>query len=221
MIEATRSDGGQSRAKCVCDDCGAEIIIPVHHERRRGAGVDHVRVDVGAANKKLSALGWSVRRGEIFPDCVARHKAAPIPTPQEKVEPMMQTIAPEAHVAQTPLREPTPKQKREIIGLLEVVYDDNGKRYRQGESDKTVASACGDGVLFGWVAQIREELFGPDMRNQEVEAIRKDLSKVAEDLAAHQAELREAKAAAKSVEGKVNALVAQMAALKSRLDKAA
>ena len=124
-------------------------------------------------------------------------------------------------VKEPALREPTPKQKREIIGLLEVVYDDGAKRFKEGESDKTVADAIGSGVLFGWVAKIREELFGPDTRNQEVEALRKDLGKLADTIQEHQREMRQAKEAVKSVEVKISALVASMAALKSRVDKVA
>ena len=142
-------------------------------ERHRG-GASVRRVNEGAAHKKLAQLGWDVRRGTVCPDCVARKKApaAPETTP----EPTKDTEAMEA-VKEPALREPTPKQKREIIGLLEVVYDDAAKRFKDGESDKTVADAIGGGVLFGWVARIREELFGPDTRNQEVEALRKDLGR--------------------------------------------
>lgn len=217
MIEPMISENGQSRARCVCDECGAVQVIAVHFERHRG-GASVRRVNEGAAHKKLAQLGWDVRRGTVCPDCVARKKApaAPETTP----EPTKDTEAMEA-VKEPALREPTPKQKREIIGLLEVVYDDAAKRFKDGESDKTVADAIGGGVLFGWVARIREELFGPDTRNQEVEALRKDLGKLADDIQAHQAELRGAREAVKVVEEKVSALVASMAALKSRVDKVA
>lgn len=217
MIEPMISENGQSRARCVCDECGAVQVIAVHFERHRG-GASVRRVNEGAARKKLAQLGWDVRRGTVCPDCVARKKApaAPETTP----EPTKDTEAMEA-VKEPALREPTPKQKREIIGLLEVVYDDAAKRFKDGESDKTVADAIGGGVLFGWVARIREELFGPDTRNQEVEALRKDLGKLADDIQAHQAELRDAREAVKVVEKKVSALVASMAALKSRVDKVA
>lgn len=217
MIEATRSDGGQPRARCVCDECGTEIIIPVPHDRRHGGTVS-VRVDEGAANRKLSERGWSVRKGTICPDCVARRKAAP-EKPQEipkETEIMATTTTKEPQ-----LREPTPKQKREIIGLLELAYDDGAKRYKDGESDKSIAEAIGGGILWGWVAQIREDLFGPDTRNQELEALRKDMTKLGEEISTHQAELREAKAEIKAIEGHINGLVARMAAMKARLDKAA
>lgn len=114
MIEPMISENGQSRARCVCDECGAVQVIAVHFERHRG-GASVRRVNEGAAHKKLSHLGW--------------------------------------------------------------------------------------------VARIREELFGPDTRNQEVEALRKDLGKLADDIQAHQAELRGAREAVKVVEKKVSAFM--------------
>lgn len=69
----------------------------------------------------------------------------------------------------TALRQPTPKQKREIIGILEDVYDDDQKRYRGHETDKTVAETIGGGVMPGWVAEIREDMFGPDGGNDEMQ----------------------------------------------------
>ena len=72
----------------------------------------------------------------------------------------------------TQLRQPTPKQKREIIGLLETAYDDEAKRYRGTDTDLTIAEAIGGGVMFGWVAAIREDLFGPEGGNEEMETLK-------------------------------------------------
>lgn len=69
----------------------------------------------------------------------------------------------------TEVRQPTREQKREIIDFLKEVYDTKTERYKGGESDVTVAEAVGEGCMFGWVATIREELFGPDGRNEELE----------------------------------------------------
>lgn len=91
----------------------------------------------------------------------------------------------------TPLREPTPQQKRQIISLLEVSYDDEAKRYKGSDTDKTVAEAIGGGCMLGWVAELREELFGPDGGNAAVEDA---LAKLAEMQA--RADKAEAKAAA-------------------------
>lgn len=217
MIQPMDSPIGQPRALCTCDECGAEVVIPVQYERAKGPA--HLRrFNEGAANKKLANMGWDVRRGTICPRCATRKR--PTAAPEKTIQSPKDTETMEA-VKEPALREPTPKQKREIIGLLEVVYDDGAKRFKEGESDKTVADAIGSGVLFGWVAKIREELFGPDTRNQEVEALRKDLGKLADTIQEHQREMRQAKEAVKSVEVKISALVASMAALKSRVDKVA
>jgi hypothetical protein len=76
----------------------------------------------------------------------------------------------------TDLRRPTREQKRQIVDLLTSVYDTQAERYRAAESDVTVAEAVGGGCMFGWVAEIREELFGPDGRNEELENLRADLA---------------------------------------------
>lgn len=75
MIEPMISENGQSRARCVCDECGAVQVIAVHFKRHRG-GTNVRHVNEGTAHKKLSHLGWDVRRGTVCPDCVARKKAA-------------------------------------------------------------------------------------------------------------------------------------------------
>lgn len=71
----------------------------------------------------------------------------------------------------TDLRQPTKIEKRQIIGILEDVYDDNLKRYRGKETDKTVADTVGLNVMPGWVAEIREDMFGPDGSNDEMETL--------------------------------------------------
>ncbi|MGN7867773.1 hypothetical protein [Paracoccus sp. 22332] len=105
------------------------------------------------------------------------------------------------------VRKPTPKQKREIIGILEMVYDDERKRFKDGESDKTVADAIGDGVLWGWVAEVREELFGPDSRNQELDAIQKEAKRLGESIAAVKSETAKMIA---GCEAKINELNARL-----------
>ena len=71
----------------------------------------------------------------------------------------------------TELRQPTREQKRAIIDMLEEVYDTTAGRYKGAETDATVAAVLGEGVMPGWVAQLREDLFGPDGGNGEMEAL--------------------------------------------------
>ena len=58
------------------------------------------------------------------------------------------------------IRKPTKEQKRDIISLLQDVYDVENQRYKNCESDQSVATAC-EIPLWGWVTQLREEFFGP------------------------------------------------------------
>ena len=73
------------------------------------------------------------------------------------------------------LRKPTAEQKRQIFEMLGVVYDTKAGRFTDCESDVTVAAALGNGIMFGWVAAIREEFFGPDGGNEELEKLRADM----------------------------------------------
>ncbi len=76
----------------------------------------------------------------------------------------------------TALREPTTKQERLIIMALEDAYDDQAHRYKGQNTDKTIADELGDGIMFGWVARVREKLFGPSGENEEIAAIRGEIN---------------------------------------------
>lgn len=133
-----------------CDGCAAEITI------RAGFVGSHTTwgvagsADLGPANKKLIAKGWRVKSAHhTCPACIAASRIKP-----EKEPEMTATV--------DPPRQPTPDQKHEIFGMLSSVYDRKAKRYQGCETDKTVAETLGQGILWGWVKQIREEFFGPD-----------------------------------------------------------
>ena len=74
------------------------------------------------------------------------------------------------------VRQPTREQRRQIVDLLGTCYDTKAERYIGTDTDKTVADCIGGGVLFGWVAQVREEFFGPDGGNDELESILADIA---------------------------------------------
>lgn len=157
MIEEIRGKG-VNRAKVICDECGRDEVVTCGYIRTNPS---ESKPNVGQVVKKIEGMKWAVVKGKHHcPACESKRKAKMAVKQQEKP---------------AEVRAPTPKQKREIIGILELVYDDERKRYKDGESDKTVADAIGGGVLWGWVAQIREDLFGPDTRNQEIEAIRESI----------------------------------------------
>lgn len=60
------------------------------------------------------------------------------------------------------LRQPTRDQKRLIVAALEESYDTKNQRYKGTETDKGIADMLEDGIMAGWVAAVREDMFGPD-----------------------------------------------------------
>ena len=140
MIESTRHNGNE-KALCTCDTCHKEkVLIGARH----GAGRKPAIKNMETVYAQLRKSGWSVN-GKVI-TCIPCAKKLLEDKPVQKEE----------------LRQPSKKQKRDIIGLLEDVYDTENERYRGVETDKSVADTLGDGILWGWVAQIRDELFGPD-----------------------------------------------------------
>jgi len=141
MIESYRQHGAE-KALCTCDACHKEqAIIGARH----GAGRKPAIKNMQTVYNQLRKSGWLVK-GKVI-TCVS----------------CAQTVKEECEVEnKQDLRQPTRKQKRDIMGLLEDVYDTEAERYRGKESDKSVAETLGDGILWGWVANIREEYFGPD-----------------------------------------------------------
>lgn len=75
----------------------------------------------------------------------------------------------------TPLREPTREQKRDIMQMLDVAYDVATGRYKGADTDVTVATAMADGIMPGWVADLRETFFGPAGENDEMKRLADEL----------------------------------------------
>jgi len=76
---------------------------------------------------------------------------------------------------QIDIREPTKAQKRQIMSMLDEVYDADQERYRKGDTDDAVADVLG--VMPGWVAEIREEFFGPDGGNENIDELLSEFEK--------------------------------------------
>lgn len=178
MIEPI-SGKGVNRVNGVCDDCGRKEAVACDYERASGW---KWLPNEGQALKKLTAHGWAIAKNRLrCPKCEFKRKAEV--STAHKDQKMEKPATPADAKAATdivrlfePLRQPTPKQKREIIALLEGVYDDDAKRYKGAETDKTVAETLGNGVMPGWVAEIREEMFGPDGSNEEMDQLIADMN---------------------------------------------
>lgn len=173
---------GVNRVRAICDACGREEVVTCNYLRRPG----RVRVpDEGQANRKMIGQGWAEVKGKLHcPACEAKRKATGMTKTTTKPAP--------AQTAEAPLRQPTRAQKRDIMDLLEEVYDTAAERYRQGDTDATVAEVLG--VMPGWVAEIRDAFFGPDGGNEDIaaalgrmEALEREMRAVAEEAARQRA----------------------------------
>jgi len=202
MIEAIK-ENGQDKARVTCDDCKTELILSAQHgdTTRATRGSKRPRAEIkneGHVIKKIKNNRWALIKGKhLCEKCVeARH---------HKEESEMTNV--------TEIRKPTPKQRREIIAMLEIAYDDEAKRYKGSDTDKSIAEAIGGGVMSGWVAETREELFGPDGSNAEIEEVQQQL---AEALQAY-ADLKKDMTSARSL---MQTIETDMITQKGRMDRA-
>ena len=122
----------------------------------------------------MTGQGWAVVKGKLHcPGCEAKRKVKPMAEVQAKLQ------------AGAAVPQPSREQKRAIIDLLQASYDTKAGRYLQGETDATLATVLE--VRAGWVAVLREELFGPDGRNEEADALRQELDALRADIKAAEA----------------------------------
>lgn len=173
-ITAIKGQAGDERAFCVCDACGAETSIPAMHGgngKWMPGGKPRLHLQSPAAvMDALRKLGWSHIKNRLRgPTC----EAARIAKKDVAVD-MKQAAAPEP----AGNRQPNRYQKRLIILALEDAYDAAAKRYRGDMTDRNLADQLGDGIMPGWVSELREDFFGP-VGNEEVEALRAELAALA------------------------------------------
>lgn len=104
----------------------------------------------------------------------------------------------------------TREQKRQIMSLLDIGYDTEAGRYKGADTDATVAAAIGGGVMPGWVTELREEFFGPDGGNGEMDALAAEM----------RAWLRDRRKERDEAQGHLDAAAKSVAALDGRLSEA-
>lgn len=199
----------QQVADCACDDCGTTVTMPAKHARPgRVIGMSGRPVmellSEGEVVAKLRKNGWSYnKKGLLCPEC-AKAKA---PIRISKSQPKETVIVTQIPKTETPaVRQPTREQRRQIVELLNTCYDTKAERYIGTDTDKTVADCIGGGVLFGWVAQVREEFFGPDGGNGEMEEVLQAI--------------KTQRAALDAIQGTVDSVVQMLNGAASSLDKA-
>jgi hypothetical protein len=187
------------------------------HGHGGGKGIPKLTLqNIGSVNKAYAAQGWSmVGRKLRCAECEQKRKSsfrwfdteAALDKLQEK-----EAMTTKTNVA--PIRQPTPEQRRQIFEMLTACYDLTAKRYTGKETDVTIADTIGGGCMFGWVAEIREAMFGPDGGNEEHEALMADLAqwranadKLAEEMASSLREFNDARAKVKDLQSRLDAVV--------------
>lgn len=168
MIRAIQGKGA-NRARVICDECGREDVVTCDYQTRsNGVSEPHA----GQIHKKLTRQGWDVRKGKLHcPTCAAHRRAFAQQEGQE-------VTVTKASVEACEPPEASREQKRLIIMALEEAYDVSAQRYRGGQTDATLATELGNGIRAGWVAEKREELFGPAGGNEEMDAIRNEVAAI-------------------------------------------
>lgn len=169
-----------ARAICRCDHPGCaevvDIACPLESLRfDKGHVHDGTRLpDRAKANKRLTSIGWRVARDKIL--CPTHAKPEKPIKEFGKMNTIIDTPPPKADSQNHgDLRQPNREQKRSIIEMLGACYDTKAQRYTGDETDISVAKAIGNGILFGWVADIREEFFGPIGSNAAMDDLQADI----------------------------------------------
>lgn len=218
-IEAVRSDRGVPRACCTCDTCGREEVTPASHERQRGFPDT---VNRGQVVRKLTQRGWSLIKNALrCPNCEAKRKAAAKwLDPAFAVIETETTIKREAAMTQnvTDIREPTREQRRDIRAALDLNYDIKAERYTGGETDLTIAQTVGGGCMAGWVARIRDEDYGPEGGNEQIEAVAAQIDGLSERLDVATQNAINAMSDAERAKAATTSIAAEIAGLKKSID---
>ena len=155
MITCEQLSTGKQVARCQCDFCEDFTDVSVSFGSTKNFDkISQTQINnVNTVFQSLKKRGWSyIGKKMRCKDC------------EEKRRSKGETKMTKDNVKE--LRQPTKEQKREIIDLLTAVYDVSAQRYKGSETDKSVAETIGNGIMWGWVANLREDFFGPDGNEQ-------------------------------------------------------
>lgn len=144
--------------------------------------------------KRFKAKGWEVGKSakhDLCPGCVEKVQAERRKRKQGrlKVTDMSKVNGVIAGAASEPVRKMERDDRRLILSKLDAVYLDEARGYQSPWTDKKVADDLN--VPLAWVAELREENFGPASDNQE---IREMLDRVTANAKSAMELLHEAKA---------------------------
>ena len=191
--------GSSSVADAVCDICGTTKRAVCDYERRATGKWEPNEAQV---IEKAVKAGWTfVKHSLRCPECSERDRAKSRET-KERAKMKPDTVV-------TELRQPTRDQKREIVQLLTACYDVEAGRYRGADTDKTIADAVGGGCMPGWVAQQREDLFGPNGGNEQIEDTAAEIEAWKADIAKRLTEINAAQQDILAKIGEASAILQQ------------
>lgn len=108
-------------------------------------------------------------------------------------------------------REMTPAEKRKIFRELDANWDEANLRYIDGATDATIAEALS--VPRAWVANIRDEDFGPAGTNEEMERVQTAIANLRHEAKSAKDQAMDAAAACEDVQAECDALKKRFAAL--------
>ena len=150
-IEAKLDKTHGPQAQCTCDQCKKKTLL--------------VRAKIGACDiKKLNKTGYqAIENMKTVHQQLAKHgwtvkrKLIICPSCASNLNKEIKTVTVKQEV-----RQPTQKQKRDIALILGEFYDTDKQCYKGDGTDQKVAEYLSDGIMWGWVKQIREDFYGPD-----------------------------------------------------------
>ena len=158
-IESVRMNG-KEMAKCICTKCEKREYVPALHGSTKGTFTGELP-PVQHPDKvieKLRKMNWYVTPKRMYcPDCAKSMKKSKVAKMQART-----LNIPKNEPANKPAAQPTAEQKREILFLLQDVYDTENQRYKGSETDKSVADTIGNDTPIEWVAKLRDDFFGPE-----------------------------------------------------------
>lgn len=186
------------KAIVTCDDCGSEETFSCDYIRRPDNSHEP---NEGQVKNKMVHSGWAIVKGKCrCPKCVEKAKVIAMPA------------KPAAQPA-----EMSRKDKINIFTLLAEVYDVEAGRYRDSETDDTVAEILG--VRAGWVAEVREADFGPAGGNDEIDEAVERLDGLEREVRAILESASQQHEAASKKLSEVTTMKAQMGRIKAALSE--
>lgn len=108
--------------------------------------------------------------------------------------------------------------RRIIHAKLEEVYEDEDKGYRAPWSDAAVARDLGDHIPIAWVAEVREQAFGPAKDNGEIRDMLDRVTKAAAEAHALLADAKAHRAEVQKMVTETNELMARATEVGKTLD---